>query len=137
MRRLMQGPISDLEDETKVGDIVFIEDDASPAGNHLVTGIIFRRCIKHLVLDDGRTVPCSIAKKAILRFVPVKEDTERGRFAVIFEMNDEDGDPEVTSNAHIVPLFGKHHEICTSCWCSPKAEMHKDGSFVFSHSASQ
>ena len=49
MRRLMQGPISDLEDETKVGDIVFIEDDASPAGNHMVTGIIFRRCIKHLV----------------------------------------------------------------------------------------
>lgn len=132
-RRLYQGPISDFSDRTEVGDLVYVAEADFPPGNYRVVGITYRRCCKSLVLDNGATIYCSQAKLVFPKFVPTEAERECGKYIVVFERVREDGEWDIFSTAHILPLFGRNHIIDKSCWCEPRSHKSDDGTDFFVH----
>ena len=132
-RKLFQGPISDLEDQTEVGDLVYVAEADFPPGNYRVVEVTRRRCCKSLVLDNGATVYCSQTKPVFPKFVPTEADLRRGKYAVVFQRVREDGEWDIFSTAHILPLFGRNHVIDRSCWCEPQSHQSDDGTDFFVH----
>lgn len=134
-RKLFQGPISDLEDQTEVGDLVYVADAGFPPGNYRVVKITYRRCCKSFVLDNGATVYCSQAKPVYPKFVPSDDERKRGKYVLVFEMTTGNGEWDIFSTAHILPLFGKNHIIDKSCWCEPRPHKSDDGTYFLVHKA--
>ena len=52
---------------------------------------------------------------------------------MLCEEVDVNGEPDVESVKHVIPMFGRKHEIYQRCWCSPR----DDGENVWIHEASQ
>lgn len=51
---------------------------------------------------------------------PSASDKARGTWAVVFEMLDEDGKPDLDSTAHLIPIFdARIHKIAGDCQCEP------------------
>jgi hypothetical protein len=50
----------------------------------------------------------------------VPSESVKGTWEVVFEEVDEDGNWDQNSYAHVIPRYGKHHQISFECWCNPK-----------------
>lgn len=59
-----------------------------------------------------------MTETAIETYVP--SESVKGLWAVVFEEVDDDGRPDEDSYAHVIPRYGKHHQISFECWCRPK-----------------
>lgn len=70
-------------------------------------------------------------------FVPTKADKKKGKWAVIFEEYDQDGDPDYTRKMHVIPTKGINHQITEDCWCEPCFQKTKRGSLAVVHNISQ
>ena len=70
-------------------------------------------------------------------YTPTQAERERGKWAVVFELKDEDGMPDINSTPHIIPTFGVNHEISEFCWCQPEKDTRRNGDDCFVHSPSQ
>lgn len=68
-------------------------------------------------------------------YVPTDAEKAEGRWSVVLERVDEDGDPDWASPVHIIPTFGKHHDISMECWCKPTQK--PDDKEMWIHTASQ
>ena len=71
--------MSDLFDQTEVGDLVYVANADFPAGQYRVVGITYRRCCKSLILDNGATIYCSQAKLVYPKFIPTEAERKRGK----------------------------------------------------------
>lgn len=98
------------------------------------------RCQRQLAALLGRCQRGSVTKhyqKALSEFDvyhPTDSEKDQGNWAVVFEQLDCNGEPDPTSNAHIIPTFDPiHHRISASCWCG--AKLNEDGMIV--HGVSQ
>lgn len=54
-------------------------------------------------------------------YTPSASELAQGQWAVVRERI-EGGIPDLTSPAHIIPMFGRRHEIFRTCWCMPACE---------------
>lgn len=133
VRKLFQGPISDFEDQTEVGDLVHVDDADCLPGNYRVVKITYRRCCKSFVLDNGATVYCSQAKPVYRKFVPMDADRKRGKYALVFERALANGESDIFSTPHIIPIFGRNHILHAECWCEPQPHKSDDGTYFFVH----
>jgi hypothetical protein len=43
-----------------------------------------------------------------------------GSWAAVFEELDAEGNPDENSYVHVIPRYGRHHQISFECWCNPK-----------------
>ncbi len=70
-------------------------------------------------------------------YAPSGDEKKRGKWAVVFELKDRDGAPDVNSRPHIIPTIGRNHEIGESCWCTPQRVARRDGVDAILHSVSR
>ena len=72
-------------------------------------------------------------------YVPPEEDIARGTWAVLSEIVDENGEPDLSSPLHVVPIYGKYHEVDGKCWCGPMQSMEPawNGMYWWEHRSSQ
>lgn len=66
-------------------------------------------------------------------YVPSERDQAAGKWVVIPEFLEEDGNPDLTTTLHILPTFGRHHQIHASCWCCPEVKQPDDGPTYLCH----
>lgn len=72
-------------------------------------------------------------RRARKLYVPSMDEKKRGKWVVVFERKDEEGEPDIGSTPHIIPTLGKHHQIDDSCWCLPQRAPREEGVDAFLH----
>ena len=56
-------------------------------------------------------------------YMPSGAEKLKGAWAAVCELLDEQGEPDLSSTMHIIPLRDiKFHQISKECWCSPKID---------------
>jgi hypothetical protein len=71
-------------------------------------------------------------------YVPTAEELKAGKWALIFERLDEDGQPDLSMPGHTIPIRDPiHHLISGTCWCSPTKENCENGLELWNHRISQ
>ncbi len=70
-------------------------------------------------------------------YAPSRDEKKRGKWVVVFELKDADGEPDIGSTPHIVPTIGKHHQIDDSCWCVPQKAPRENGVDAILHHIAQ
>ena len=72
-------------------------------------------------------------------YTPSASELEHGKWAVVYEDLFEDGTPDQSSYAHVIPMYGANHHISFQCWCNPERSALPGGNGLhyYIHTASQ
>lgn len=60
-------------------------------------------------------------------YEPTKSERAKGNWAVVAEKFDENGEPDLTSQCHVIPTHGMIHQISEQCPCEPYRHKHRNG----------